>query len=226
MSRYSFPAFLFPLFCLLFVAACTSDPQEQQAGSDESNSAIGIPLTPEDKACLASSEAICELGLSFALLGQSMEELKLPNPETFDVSDEVLEAGGYYWNSKTLQTPAGTIVLEGDFIDERAAGQEDLPENNRIFRIRIESTEFSTPNGIQVGSNLGDLKNIIGEADLQAQYLPDFQSIDISVPNSRIRYLIRDENGQYDELTTPEVISIEEVPDGIPVYALVLIRDF
>jgi hypothetical protein len=215
------------LFCLLLTASCTSDPQDQEDHTGTGGFPdIGIPLPPADVACLRSRLVICEPGLSFALLGQSMEELQLPNPETIEVMDSVVRAGGYYWNSKTLRTTEGVIVLEGDFIDDRQEGLETRPEYNRIFRIRIETPDLRTANDIGIGNNLGDLKNTIGEADLQALYLPDFKAIDISTPHSRIHYLLRDENGQFSDLRQPATLPLEEIPDGIPIYALVLIRDF
>ncbi len=211
------PAVAPACFTLLLLFACTSEPQEQQQALPEN-----LSLTEADKNCLASGNRICEPGLPFSLLGQSMQELSLPNPENIRVTDSVIQAGGYYWNMKTLRTPAGLIVLEGDFIDDRSQGLEGLPQYQRISRIRIETPEYSTSQGISVENNVGDLRNALGEADLLAQYLPGYASIDISIANSQIHYLIRDENGQFDKLSTPEMIPVEEIPDGIQIYAIVL----
>lgn len=201
---------------LLLISSC-----QTQALPD-----IGYELSESDLDCLKQGTAICELGLPFALLGQSMLELDIPNPETVVITDEIIEAGGWYWNQKILNTPTGAIVLEGDFVDDRATGEAGKPENNRIFRIRIEARGYETQNGIQVESNLGDLLQIAEGKALFAQYLPDYQSLQIGREGSRILYLIRDENGQFDDLEAAQEVNIEEIPDGISIYAIVLIREF
>lgn len=220
------PLFLLSLVSgvLLFISSCTGDSAE--SSETKTLPDIGYELSESDLACLEQGTAICEAGLPFALLGQSMLKLDIPNPETIVITDEIMEAGGYYWNQKTLNTPSGAIVLEGDFVDDRATGEAGKPENNRIFRIRVEARGYETQNGIQVESNLGDLFQVSGDKALYAQYIPDYQSIQIGQEGSRILYLIRDENSQFDELEAAQVVNIEEVPDGISIYAIVLIRDF
>lgn len=182
--------------CLMAFSACTPASTERSKLEDKTGipdtlyfGDQPIPLSQGDSTCLAQPAAICEYGLQIAFLGMPLSALHVDD-EGVQITDRKFSEGGYEWMGKEISFPdGGTIMLEGEFVDEGDPAQR-LP-NSTINRIRIESEQFHTLNGISVGSAIAELRSQYPDSAFRAYYIPDYQMIDISLPElSRIHFNI------------------------------------
>ena len=183
------------LFFML--SACTSNPSKDPATghsfSIPDTLYFGdqpIPLSKADSTCLASSGAICEYGLQFAFLGMPLTELHLEE-EGVQITDRKYTEGGYEWLGKEITfSDGGKVLLEGEFVDQGDPAKR-LPFST-TNRIRVESKQFRTINGISVGSPIADLRSQFPDSAFRVLYIPEYQTVDISLPEiSRLHFNVQ-----------------------------------
>lgn len=127
------------------------------------------------------------------------------------IEDSLEQRGGYVWLTRNIHMKSGSLLLEGNFLDEQAA-TDSLLQESRINRIRIQDPHFQTENGLRIGSTIAELMDQANPDDIGLTHLPDFGYVDVQIGQSHIHFLI------LDGFLTEEVddgLRIEDLPrDG------------
>lgn len=174
--------YLMPFIVLGFFSCGESTQPSQEAGEEASAS------SPADTLC--GPGLICPDGLSFIQLGDYIQDIDTFQVDTRNILDELITEGGYHWVTRTVSFPEGEVIIEGDFIPVEQAN-DTLLSMSRVNRLRIESADFSTPEGIHVGSPFASLLEIFDQAQLEIIPLPQYSVIQIAIPEkNNIAYLI------------------------------------
>ena len=98
-----------------------------------------------------SSRVVRPSGLSYAKVGSPMPKVGVKKIKGHAVRDSIFEDEDFSWRVAILNYSKGKVFLEQDF-----NGAE------RINRIRIETPELKTQQGITVGQTIADLNAITG----------------------------------------------------------------
>lgn len=180
----------FPYLCLFLLTFClfSCNRKSEAARTEQPKSG----LSPQEQAeleCLSKGDRICESGLSFAQLNDTLAAITLPDMDPEAMQDSSISRGGYTWLTRTVHLNVGRVVLEGAFFDDRQVN-DTLLSASLINRIRIESPLLSTTGGIHTGNRVSDLEEILGKKDWLIQAVPGYGVLQIQVGDSRISYLI------------------------------------
>lgn len=178
--------------------ACNSASQSEDSNAIEDE----VPeLSEAEKAellCLESGHAICQTGVGIGENGEMIAQIGdfigdiLPEGEQIRVEDSVETQDGYVWAVRTIHSPEGVVMLEGNFIDEREELLDSLLQESTVNRIRVLDQAYRTPIQLGIGSTFSELLEKYDEASLGLVHLPDFGFIDIQVDQSHIHYLLSD----------------------------------
>lgn len=182
----------------LSVSSCAPDKQQETSPEQEeeylpdSTNTEGMAFTEE---CFQLKNTICELGLDFVRLGDSIHHISLDEIPEGGWKDTIMNGSGYNWKSITLALGNGEITIEGDFVDER------LPIENvyraPVNRIRIETTEYQTVASLRVGSTVSDINSLYPDSLIQLTPIPSFEAIQVTtLDGSHMNYIIADPGNQ------------------------------
>ncbi len=173
-----------------------------------------------DLECLKEPNRICEGGLNFVQLGDSLSLLSFEGINVEKIIDSTVSSGGYNWMVKEVIMPKGAVTIEGEFIDDRNTKVELA--QTRVNRIRIETPDYMTSDNLGVGSLIRDLKSQFPDTAFFLVPIPQFNAISIGLTNgSRLNYIIRDEQNNWQEQDYA-VETISELPENIPISAIVI----
>lgn len=168
--------------------------------------------------CFADPLHICETGLAFARLEAPVADARPAGLPDSAVADSAVNRDGYVWLERTLMLPEGSVVVEGEFLDESSASEERI-SGSRVNRIRILSPAFRTAAGVGPGSSLGELARAHKRGSWYVQSIPDYGVVDISVKDSRIHYLVSDAAlGSLDR----ERLDARDLPDELTIAFIVV----
>lgn len=163
--------------------------------------------TPSEDADQANMEfVLSEEGLPFVTLGASLDSLQFPKGST--VEEELITQGGYHWRVLTVFLPGDKkIKIDGDFVDEGdPAGKLS---QSKVNRIHIDNDAYPTQDGIKVGDSFADLIEKYGKENLEIIYIPAYEVIDISAPNSsRLHFNLNDNTGEIADFAGGEIVEI------------------
>ena len=209
---------------LIILIACDSQPKESQPDDEylpDSINTEGMVLEElETLKCFEKENQICESGLFFARIGESIAQVDTEEMEPESVEDSVENQGGYVWMTRTYHFKKGKIVLEGEFLDERQTN-DTLLSASTINRLRIESSIFQTKENIRVGSTLSSLSKVYGDSLLQAQVLLNYERIQVQASDSRMIFLIDDPKNELAG-KLGETPKISQLPQGAVISAIVV----
>ncbi|MEM9986987.1 MAG: hypothetical protein AAF804_17990 [Bacteroidota bacterium] len=173
---------------------------------------------PNDPGKRPLETTISPVGLRFVRLQDSLASIQPQGSNLIGMRDTLEHANGYIWLSRILDLQDGQIILDGDFIDDRQATQA-LIDGSQVNRIRIESPSFETQEGLKVGSTFAELMKAFRDSTLYIDPLPDYQMLQVQVPNMGMFYLFEEpkllENGQLE-------ISPGDLPSDLPIRAIVV----
>ncbi len=177
-----------------------------------------VACGPNDPGKRPLETTISPVGLRFVRLQDSLASIQPQGSNLVSMRDTLEHANGYIWLSRILDLQDGQIILDGDFIDDRQATQA-LIDASQVNRIRIESPSFETQEGLKVGSTFADLIKAFHDSTLYIDPLPDFQMLQVQIPNMGMYYLFEEpkqlDSGQLD-------ISPDHVPSDLPIKAIVV----
>ncbi|MEL6132958.1 MAG: hypothetical protein AAFR59_06295, partial [Bacteroidota bacterium] len=184
----------FALMLLPFLWSCggeenKTEKQEAADASAEEMTTLEQETYEETVACMKDPYHICESGIQSANLNDYIADIMVEPLDVQSVGDSLDEGNGYVWLVRTLHMDEGQVLVEGNFIDDRKATEETLNQS-QINRIRIESEQFYTEEGIKVGQTLSDLLKVYTDSAFYIVSQPDYGVLDLSRFNSRIHYLI------------------------------------
>jgi hypothetical protein len=218
----------------LFFTAC--EPNSTQSSNKEIKDPQGVlipdtifsdnygyALRKADKTCLADTQRlICEFGVTqIAILGFPMDELILD--KSIRIKDTLYIQGGYQWRGQELALTDGSMVyLEGNFVDEGDPGNQ-LPISI-VNRIRVESSQYETVEGIKVGMPFSELKQKLSEDQYVAIYIPSVGMVDITLPELSGLHFNVPLNVEVDleEGYQGKEISTQFIPDSAQIHSIVV----
>ena len=190
---------------LIFIYSCNPAPRsDDQETKQDPPSAESVPKEEtleeksirefkEDSICREQPFVLCNYGVGDISLGIPIRDAQPDFSKPMSSADSLDSKGGYVWVTRTFQFPKGRIFVEGEFIDERAA-TDTLLSNTLVNRIRIESPEFATTDGIRVGDPVSKLFSLFPAEGLVILPVPGFQVLDISHRQGirRVHYMLND----------------------------------
>lgn len=147
-------------------------------------------------------------GIHYAKIGQHM-----PPEETYKIKgkivlDTVFVDEDHEWRGMVVEHKEGIVILEEDFYDHET-----------LNRIRIETPELRTKNGLTVGKTVGDLAEVTKRWHINA--MPRFERWDFYAREMpRIHFVIKDD-GKIARGDT-SVFKIEDFDPGIKIEAIVV----
>lgn len=181
--KSTYISFGIALLAIVLVAGCKTQPGGTGNGTD-TTAVDTVYFDPVPECMNLAPKTFCWDGLDFISLRDSLTWKTYPAPEGGTFKDTVFvdsvdardEKGKFTrtelaWNVRMLHFATGTVYLEADF-----------EEGFLLNRIRIETPEYHTKNGLGVGSTVADIvKGYEGE---QLQVLPfeEFQVMEIVRP--------------------------------------------
>ncbi|MFK7924680.1 MAG: hypothetical protein AB8H47_22170 [Bacteroidia bacterium] len=176
---------LLRVFCLALLAttlafACQSEKTETPAKvvSDTINAVSKDPMVQ----CLEVADQICGVGVWFAILGEQINNLPLDDLQPLEVTDSALSESGYVYIKRTIYLDGGEVVVEGTFLEEEKATEEEL-NLSRVHRIFFRNPSFKIPNGLKVGETVRTVMQKYEGQDLLVSSIPDYETVVIQLPN-------------------------------------------
>ncbi|MEO1448375.1 MAG: hypothetical protein AAFV07_02545 [Bacteroidota bacterium] len=171
---------------LLLLISCGNE-QQSDSSTDEKSTLTDNGAEVTD--CMSRPDYICEQGLAAAPLGTM---LAFSGIEDLEAQDSVENQQGYVWLTRTLPFEDGTVVIEGQFIDERQSNDTLLSEST-VNRVRINSPSFRTAENIRVGSTLQELQQAFPDSTFLVDAVPGFSVMQVRLSSSHILFLVPDQ---------------------------------
>lgn len=176
MKNLLFTAFF---LCAIFCVSCNESSEKEHINKAGAPSSV----------CDGSPTQICNDGLSFVKIGDSIASLPLKDSHIVSVSDTVFATEDYTCFAKVLHLTEGKIIVEGTHF-EKEAGAAD-PVKSHVDGIRVLSSLFETPEKIKVGSPFSALKSMYADSLFEVQPGAGVGQIEVRIPTiSRINYLL------------------------------------
>lgn len=130
---------------------------------------------------------ICNDGVPFAKIGDSLLGVMVNLPEVMGVRDSTLETEDYTAFLRIVFFKQGSIILEGTHFDKE--NEKPNLANSHIDIIRITTPVFETPEKIKVGSSFAELRKIYPDSLFEVQPGALSGTIELKVPKvSRLNY--------------------------------------
>lgn len=211
------------IICICWLSACSPESQQQDSEEEleeylpDSTNTEGMAFT---EACFKYEHTICEMGLEFVRIGDSIHHISLDQIPEGGWKDTILNGSGYNWKSITLAMADGNITIEGEFIDDRYP--IDYVYRAPVSRIRIENPEYKTLTSLRVGSTISELTSIFPDSLIQLTPFPNYDAIQINTLNgSHLNYLVLDPEKQI-AIKSGGVPTIEDLPSSTEIFAIVV----
>lgn len=210
-------------FIAFLVSACG-----KEGGSPKTEEDLILPdsVNTEGMATVSSEFLIQSLGLAFVDLGQPLNEMDTIVPGIGVLQDTLMYDQGYFLATRTLHLDDGTIVIEGEYIDENEVN-DTLIAGSSVNRVRIESPSFQTNKGIAVGMPLEILTNRFPGEEFYINPLLNYQALDITGAfDTHIHYLIQDPGNEIARkaMTADQELTLKDLPADSELFAIVLMR--
>lgn len=183
------------LYLLIFLSlslclySCQSEKEQEKQEEDiptEAPLLSELVDTEKDKDCPLAIDLICNRGLSFAPLGLQIADLHVEEIEDVLESDSLDYEMGYVRLNRSFTFKDGSVLLEGGALPEADATDELLSASN-LSRIRIESPQFKTADGIHVGMSIQQLQEIYTAEDIS---IASFASVPEFSGNPKYEFLM------------------------------------
>lgn len=200
----------------------------KEGGSPRTDEDLILPdsVNTEGMATVSSEFLIQSLGLAFVDLGQPLNEMDTIVPGIGVLQDTLMYDQGYFLATRTLHLDDGTIVIEGEYIDEEEVN-DTLIAGSSVNRVRIESPSFQTQKGIAVGMPLETLTNRFPGEEFYINPLLNYQALDITGAfDTHIHYLIQDPGNEIARkaMIADQDITLKDLPADSELFAIVLMR--
>ena len=168
----------------LFVSVCFFACTNEKNQKNETTAFIAEKPSSE---CDKSRLQICNDGIPFAKIGDSLLGVKTAIPEITGMKDSMIHTEDYTAFLRILYFKQGEIILEGTHFNK----EDEKPEISRshIDIIHITTPVFETPEKIKVGSTFADLQKIYADSLFELQPGGTSGMIELKVPKvSRLNY--------------------------------------
>lgn len=177
--------FLFSLALLatLIIIACGPEKEPDEVSRSVETDTIAEPSLDPMVQCLEVADQICGAGVWFAILGEQINNLPIDDLEPREVADSALSDGGYVYIKRTIYLDQGEVVVEGTFLEEGNATDEDL-NNSKVHRIFFRNPTFHTPTGLEVGNTVLQLREAYAGEELPVSVIPDYETVVVQLPGA------------------------------------------
>ncbi|MBX7243231.1 MAG: hypothetical protein K1X92_15915 [Bacteroidia bacterium] len=172
------------LICLFFYGC-----SKEKSGNNENKETLVYKTSAE---CDKSRLQICNDGVPFAKIGDSLLGVKVNIPEITGIKDSTLETEDYTAFLRIVYFKEGTVVLEGTHFNK----EDEKPEleKSHIDIIHITTPVFETPEKIKVGSSFADLRKVYPDSLFEVQPGAVSGTIELKIPKvSRLNYELSQE---------------------------------
>lgn len=205
--------YTFILTTILFsFSNCASDAKE-----DETNKRKPLNVAAD---CLKEKNRICDEGLFFAQIGDSLATIKSDAIACKSVADSVVSNEDMERKDKIFMLADGKIVLEGTRID-KAEGEMESLNGGHIAAIRVQTPSFFTAENIHVGSSFQELRKIYADSLFEIQPANTGQ-LQVRIPKiSSIHYYVK-EKIKVSDNPGADPLSVENIAEDAPIEMIVV----
>lgn len=206
------------VFALLMLVACAKDDKS----ATQYAAMTGIQPTIASGDCGKEAHHICNQGLSFVKIGDSLAGLSFTDASIKGVKDTALSTQDYTAFGKIISLNEGTIMIESTPI-ENGETDNDLTHAH-VGTIRIQSTLFSTAENIKVGSTFAQLKALYPDSLMVVEPGDAAGEIELKVPKvTRINYTLQQKSTVQ---TNPgaEIYEVSDIAADAKVSAIMIMQ--
>ncbi|MEL7535369.1 MAG: hypothetical protein AAFN10_29025, partial [Bacteroidota bacterium] len=200
--------------CLALLAttlalACESEKEPSQAKveADTLNQIEQDPMVQ----CLEVADQICGAGVWFAILGEQINNLPLDDLEALEVADSALSESGYVYIKRTIYLDGGEVVVEGTFLEEEKATEEEL-NVSKVHRIFFRNPSFRTLSDLKVGETVRAVMDKYQGQQLEVSVIPDYETVVVQLPDEGNMFLHFSDPANEWSSSAGENLSIESLP--------------
>lgn len=209
---YRLPNTIILCFFFAIFSHCTPDGKE-----GEKNKPKALTSAAD---CLKEKNRICDEGLFFALIGDSLATVKHDAITCKSVVDSVVSNEDMERKDKIFVLSDGQIVLEGTRIDKSEGEMESL-SGGHIAAIRIQTPAFFTAENIHVGSSFQELRKVYADSLFEIQPANTGQ-LQVRIPKiSSIHYYVK-EKVKVSDNPGGDPLSVENIAEDAPIEMIVV----
>lgn len=212
--------------CILAAGLIVACDESGQNKGDQEEEYLPDSVNTDGMATVSPEYLIESVGLSFADLGQMLEEMDTIVPGMGILQDTLSTESGYKYATRTLHVEDGTVVVEGEYVREEDASQERIAQSF-VNRIRIQSPSFQTKYGVATGMTIEALNEKFPGELFLINPIPAYQAIDITGAfDTHIHYLIHDPGNAIGLKAMEENVelTLDDLPKDKKLFAIVLMR--
>jgi len=170
------------LAALVLLIKCDDTPAES----------LAYELTPE--------------GIGAIQLGDYLRKVDSLSLPRLEVTEDQQFEGAYTWMTRTITWKNGDkVILEGDFFETDKVNDQ-LLQLSKVNRIRIESPDFTTSEGIHTGSTFKQLSAVFPDSSMMITPFPAYNMIEVFIPGySPFHYLFSTENYSEEQIRSASI---------------------
>lgn len=198
-------------------------PVSETAPQEETLEEKSIREFKEDSICRTRPFVVCNFGAGDVSLGIPIRDAQPKNSSPMPSADSLDAKGGFVWVTRSFFFSKGRMLVEGEFVDERNAN-DTLLSDTRVNRIRIETPEFATTDGVRVGDSFSKLTNLFPAESLLIAPVPGYQVLDIShrMGARRVHYMLNDPGYKLAKQMKDGFVPVAAIPPSATIAYLVL----
>lgn len=219
MTRNFF--FSLALLATLVLIACGGEKEPEEVSQSAQTDTIADPSLDPMVQCLEVADQICGAGVWFAILGEQINNLPIDDLEAREVADSALSDGGYVYIKRTIYLDQGEVVVEGTFLEEGKATDEDL-NNSKVHRIFFRNPNFHTLNGLEVGNTVLQLRETYAGEELPVSVIPDYETVVVQLPGVGNMFAHFTDPGNEWSSQAGESLSIDMLPTSWQIREIVV----
>ncbi len=160
----------------------------------------------DDTPAESLSYVLTSKGIGAIQLGDYLRKVDSLSLPRLEVSEDQQFEGAYTWITKTITWKNGDkVILEGDFFEVNKVNDQ-LLQLSKINRIRIESPDFMTSEGIHTGSTFGQLSVVFPDSSMMITPFPTYNMIEVYIPGySPFHYLFSTKNHSDEQIRSASI---------------------
>lgn len=206
------------LMVTLLLVACAKEDK----ASTEYAAMNALQTAKKSEDCDKVTNHICNQGLSFVKIGDSLAGLDFKDANIKSVKDTILSTEDYDAFGKIVTLNEGTITIESTPV-EKGESNNDLTHAH-VGAIRIQSALFSTAENIKIGSTFAQLKSLYPDSLMVVEPGNGVGEIEIKVPTiTRINYTLQ-QKSEAGAAPGGEIYEVSQIASDAKVSAIMVMQ--
>ncbi len=197
------------LLATLLLFAC--ETEKEAAPVDNSADTLSQISKDPMVQCLEVADQICGAGVWFAIIGEQINNLPIDDLQAIEVADSALSEAGYVYIKRTIYLEGGEVVVEGTFLEEENATEEEL-NVSKVNRIFFRNPSFHTLNDLKVGQTVRTVMEKYEGEELEVSVIADYETVVVQLPGEGNMYLHFSDPANEWSSAAGEDLSIEKLP--------------